>query len=1460
MAFQRIRIKNTNVIGKIPGADKLDTAELCINLKDQKLYSKDADGNVFELGKTAVNNGPTPPSNGNETGDLWWDGDNLLVWNGSSWEIVGAVTSVNGEVGDVVLELGDLDDVAVDGVVDEQVLVYDGNQGKWVPASAASLAVDVDLDYTAAPDKGTVANSAGDDAELPLVDATNAGLMSPADYSKLAAMPGVISGPIQPNNPSPGDIWIDTGDCPPTINVWDDCDDPGNPTWKPIGGGGGGGCVQGPVQITSSNGTELNSTLTAVGGNGVDDSTTLTATYEWTGAKTGTGSSIVADVEGNYTVTASITCVDGSVLRNSAVWTVSDSYVDMVNNTPPVIAVVGGGVDEAYEGNSIYVVTNATVLNGEIPSIVETQWFKDGTADGTGSIYTIGADDEGAAITAKQLFRDLRSNELLSLASNAITIVERPADAITFTAVITDDGTLTGNTPSHVLTASATNIVGGTAPGEYAYQWKSGGVATVTTKTYTLVEGDVGKIITCDVTVAEPDGSNPEIRTATYAKVIEIAGTINKPTVLAPEDGAGSGVTRPIVTDEIIAVEGGGIDTCETELIESVETVNADTHYDQQMTASASTNVIENPNTITGWVDTTLNNTNLTGDASVIFARFNNPTIAVFSKITAGCGSSATHYMVYWDDNTSEWVVDTKYVGGLCQGSLNDSIVGKSAATTWALFRPNPDPNLADGERFNATRSFNFQIVTDFTTPNWGFVYDSQFTPTTLTFPSAQGFDCFEVGDEVQSDAIVGDFISKLSVNTGTLSDASKNNAFDGDTSTECLGSSSASMITFDLSANPISYKSKVEIYTGSPYDEGRINDSAFVDMTQSAWTTLATGSGVIYKIEVKDDSAKPAWTAIKVDGKYLIDSSLYTGDEVKVISKDDSDPYTITVDGGTWTTSDKLVKETPYDTKLTLAGAKDLADLTVGDTVKMGLAADVPYQPVSDEIVTVEPDTPSVGETTLTLSGPTDLAYFRQGDVVQGPVKIISIDDTVPSITVDGGEWDSSNQSQVWSSLVSNPGGTLDGDVSNGFNGNPNASYVTYSGGAFPANCAQLDIPILSTDKVIAIVQSDLAPFLVDAGNGTQTFIQTSGPNTRIDISSAFTSDVTSWKIGSTGNWNFSGIEINGKILVDAVNDSQVWSSVVTTGSGMVGDVTAAFNGEASPNFGGTLNNEECWIEFPDSTTLGGKQVEVYSINGNTKEQYWSLTQGTGDLQRSDLKPSWTDLGVAPANQTRLYCYGSSNPYFTMIRVDGMLLVDRGVRDLGDTEVICQSPLKAPTDWKIEGIEGNTLSLSHATPDDNAQVWVANDNQAGTDFYVTGPSIVDDPLLTADVELESSLFATTPPGVDTLNNIVWELNGVEQNAGTSNPYKPTLSINTTYTVRVKHQGNALDDSPWSDQTTFTTGATRNIYTYYKERVELLEARLAGIEADEIVDDATDVTLLTAFANLVERVEALENP
>ena len=116
-----------------------------------------------------------------------------------------------------------------------------------------------------------------------------------------------------------------------------------------------------------------------------------------------------------------------------------------------------------------------------------------------------------------------------------------------------------------------------------------------------------------------------------------------------------------------------------------------------------------------------------------------------------------------------------------------------------------------------------------------------------------------------------------------------------------------------------------------------------------------------------------------------------------------------------------------------------------------------------------------------------------------------------------------------------------------------------------------------------------------------------------------------------------------------------------------------------------------------------------------------------------------------------------------------------------------------------------------------------------------------------------------TPSDADTLKNIVWEINGVEESAGTVNPYKPSnLETDTTYTVRTKHQGNNLEDSAWSTSATFTTGATRNIREYYQEKIDVLQSRLASIEADEINDDATDTLLINTIADLINRVETLE--
>ena len=284
--------------------------------------------------------------------------------------------------------------------------------------------------------------------------------------------------------------------------------------------------------------------------------------------------------------------------------------------------------------------------------------------------------------------------------------------------------------------------------------------------------------------------------------------------------------------------------------------------------------------------------------------------------------------------------------------------------------------------------------------------------------------------------------------------------------------------------------------------------------------------------------------------------------------------------------------------------------------------------------------------------------------------------------------------------------------------------------------------------------------------------------------------------------------------------------------------------------NFGGTVTN---------TTVVNNLYYDVKVPRANLVfVRYAGFTDGNTFVLFGSNDPSsagWTELvrqdsisdddtftnGSSPYRYFVLNCTGQMNPskygIATEIAEDAVkvistdldantMVVDSGTWNNGD--VVEYQTNGGQGDIVSVNTTDNTILLTETGDRDNR--WIA-ENKAGTDFYVAGPSVVDEPLLTANVELESSLFATTPDNADTLKNIVWELNGAEQNAGTSNPYKPSgLALNTEYTVRVKHQGNALEDSAWSTSTTFTTGATRNLYTYYKERVDTLVARVEALE------------------------------
>ena len=100
-----IKIKNSNVSGRLPASGDIEIAELALNIADQKLYSKDAAGSIFEIGVAGdIPSGIAPPSSGNNNGDLYFDTSTarLLYWDGSGWQTVVKVSGDN-FTGDVTL-------------------------------------------------------------------------------------------------------------------------------------------------------------------------------------------------------------------------------------------------------------------------------------------------------------------------------------------------------------------------------------------------------------------------------------------------------------------------------------------------------------------------------------------------------------------------------------------------------------------------------------------------------------------------------------------------------------------------------------------------------------------------------------------------------------------------------------------------------------------------------------------------------------------------------------------------------------------------------------------------------------------------------------------------------------------------------------------------------------------------------------------------------------------------------------------------------------------------------------------------------------------------------------------------------------------------------------------------------------------------------------------------------------
>ena len=202
MAFT-LRIKSSSVAGKVPDASALATAELGLNLVDQKLYSKDANGTVFEIGEAGdTPNGPTPPADGNQLGDLFFDTFNnvLLYWNGVEWV----------PVGNEAIALNDLTDVDTSGVTDGMVLAYNGSS--WVPYDPETFNPQAGraLTYDNNTDPSTLNADLATEATVGVVSVGDGLEVSPLGELSVTPIdipPGTVVSETAPVDPEKGQMW-----------------------------------------------------------------------------------------------------------------------------------------------------------------------------------------------------------------------------------------------------------------------------------------------------------------------------------------------------------------------------------------------------------------------------------------------------------------------------------------------------------------------------------------------------------------------------------------------------------------------------------------------------------------------------------------------------------------------------------------------------------------------------------------------------------------------------------------------------------------------------------------------------------------------------------------------------------------------------------------------------------------------------------------------------------------------------------------------------------------------------------------------------------------------------------------------------------------------------------------------------------------------------------------------------
>ena len=385
---------------------------------------------------------------------------------------------------------------------------------------------------------------------------------------------------------------------------------------------------------------------------------------------------------------------------------------------------------------------------------------------------------------------------------------------------------------------------------------------------------------------------------------------------------------------------------------------------------------------------------------------------------------------------------------------------------------------------------------------------------------------------------------------------------------------------------------------------------------------------------------------------------------------------------------------------------------------------------------------------------------------------------------TWDGGDLVTNSaydQTAIWSGMMTSTGSGIEAanPATSGFdgtltglgcrvNGNSSMTWTPAGGYAF-------------TGSVIIYCAGDGMPsgnqFTCVHAGGTLDFsssVTTGTTNTAVNLTNlGITSPITSITIASgVSNPRFSGIEIGGKLLVDAglipvgslnptpFDQSQTWSNGLTASpSNGLGYAASVFDGSENINRNTNMSASATVTFTPPGTITNVTKLEVkvgavntansvFELNGVNKLSDYNTLVGTGNAAVTDQYVDITSLFVGTSTLTSMkWGYNGSTNYNLIrnIKVNGSLLVDSGVSVTNVPSIASTVRANPSAGFSIVSYTGNSVNnttIGHGL--NTAPQLIITKNRDGAYNWITYSAEL---AATKVLALDGTYAAFTPSG-----------------------------------------------------------------------------------------------------------------